>query len=275
MAGMLPPFVPPSARATSETLPSITEFVVDRVDQSDRGERSFENSFSVEGNAESGGIATLPSIDEFVHHAPESATRTETDEDEFIQRTSRSPWGTYEAESVVSGASAAPAVVPENLEPDLMPIERRTPPSGSEDAIVNEIAEPPDAWAASAAGRSGVDESEPQAPSEPAPSAEPTGAPTQLPAEVWVDEERDAFDWHGVASLAVPPAEEQRAAEEWSTTEWERSSGSVQDHVASLVAQIARRVRSGELEVQGSKHMGPEAALVAVLSALLAEPGRT
>ncbi|HXF23077.1 MAG TPA: hypothetical protein VN602_01065, partial [Gemmatimonadaceae bacterium] len=92
--------------------------------------------------------------------------------------------------------------------------------------------------------------------------------------EVWVSEERDAFDWHAVANLTVPPAEEQRAAEEWSSTEWDRSSGSMQDHIAAQLAQVSRRVRSGELEVRGSKQMGPEAALVAALAALLSEQGR-
>ncbi|MEO8944967.1 MAG: hypothetical protein ABI338_00610, partial [Gemmatimonadaceae bacterium] len=102
----------------------------------------------------------------------------------------------------------------------------------------------------------------------------PEAPAAQLSPEVWVAEERDAFDWHGVANLTVAPADAQRAADDWSTTEWERSSGSVQDHVAALVAQVARRVRNGELEILGSKQMGTEAALVAVLSALLSEPGR-
>jgi hypothetical protein len=267
LAGMLPPFVPPSARVATEILPSITEFVVDRV------EHSFDSSFGM-GGVEAGGVATLPSIDEFVRHDRTPGVGAETVEDEFVQRTSRSPWGTYEAQHAVSGAPAAPtpSTPAASLEPDLVPVERRTPPSGSEDAIVNEIAEPAEAWAASAAGGSAVAGAIQE--SAPAPETAQPATPTPIASEVWVAEERDAFDWHGVANLAVPPAEEQRAAEEWSSTEWERSSGSVQDHIASLVAQVARRVRSGELEVQGSKQMGPEAALVAVLSALLAEPGR-
>jgi hypothetical protein len=243
---MLPPFVPPSARVSNEILPLITEFVIDRV------EHSFDNSFSPSGSSASEAVATLPSIDEFVHERPQSGS-----DEEFVQRTSRNPWGAYEAQLEGEGAALPSAA----LEPDVLGIERRSPPAGSEDAVVNEIAEPADAWAASAA-----------TPAEDL-SHSPM-APTQLAPEVWVAEERDAFDWHGVANLAVPPAEEQRAAEEWSSTEWERSGGSVQDHVASLVAQVARRVRSGELQITGTRQMGPEAALVAVLSALLAESGR-
>ena len=187
MAGMLPPFVPPAARVTTETLPSITEFVVDRVEQ------SFDSSFSLEGSADAG-VATLPSIEEFVLHPPDSDVSAETGEDEFVQRTTRSPWGTYEEQNAVSGAPGAPAPpVPGALEPDLMAVERRTPPSGSEDAIVNEVAEPADAWAASAARGLAVDETvnEVSKPSEP--SSESVAATTPVAPEVWVAEERDAF----------------------------------------------------------------------------------
>ena len=271
MAGMLPPFVPPSARVSTETLPLITAFVMDRTEQ------SFDNSFDMSGGSEAVAVAALPSIDEFLRDVPNVDAHAETPDDEFVQRTSRSPWGTYEAQHEVSGVSAtAQPSIPAAalLQPDLMPVERRTPPSGAEGAILNETTEPAEAWEASAAS---VRKSEPLPDSSTTGSKSPTereASVTQPSPEVWVEEERDAFDWHGVANLTVAPAEAQRAADEWSATEWERSSGSVQDHVASLVAQVARRVRSGELEIQGSKQMGTEAALVAILSALLSEPGR-
>jgi len=263
---MLPPFVPPAARASSEALPLITEFVVDRVEQ------SFDSSFSLSGDTGAVATVTLPSIDEFVRNEPESARDAD---DEFMQRTSRSPWGTYEARHEASEGAPLPATPAAALEPDLLPIEdHRAPPSGSEDAIVNEIAEPADAWAATAGTNS-------EAPFGKAPGVTQTGGrgeqppqPSSVAPEVWVSEERDAFDWHAVANLTVPPAEEQRAAEEWSSTEWDRSSGSMQDHIAAQLTQVSRRVRSGELEVRGSKQMGPEAALVAALAALLSEQGR-
>lgn len=262
MAGMLPPFVPPAARVSSETLPLITEFVVDRI------EHSFESSFNLSGGSGAVATATLPSIDEFVLHEPESAQRAD---DEFMQRTSRSPWGTYEAEHEVDHGTPLPATPAAALEPDLLPIDdHHAPASGSQEAIVNETAEPADAWAATAGSGS-----EPTASATPdAGSAAQAAHPSPVAPEVWVSEERDAFDWHAVANLTVPPAEEQRAAEEWSSTEWDRSSGSMQDHIAAQLAQVSRRVRSGELEVRGSKQMGPEAALVAALAALLSEQGR-
>lgn len=270
---MLPPFVPPSARVSSETFPLITEFVVDRV------EHSFDSSFSLSENAAAGSVATLPSIDEYLFEADSPSHG----DDEFVERMSRRPRGDYEAtRSGGAMPESLPSIPASALKPDLMAAEPHTPPSGAEGAVVNEIVEPVDAWAASASGGAGDSDGAngataagegPGAATTEAPSGEPW-TPAPIAPEVWVAEERDAFDWHGVANLAVPPAEERRAAEEWSSTEWDRSSGSVQDHVAAVLAQVARRVRAGELEVQGSKQMGPEAVLVAVLSALLAEPGR-
>ena len=301
MAGMLPPFVPPSARVAIENLPLITEFVVDRV------ERSFASSFSIGDTAE-GGVATLPSIEEFVLEGvgegrAEPAAET-TEDAQFIQRTSRSPSGTYEARHQVSGggevAQTAPAAA--TPEPDLL-LDRRAALSGAKGAIVNEVAEPAAAWEASApstaasmaasapstaasmaASMAASTVAEVTGPTEDASDGSGSSAdqassstPTESPGtpaaapEVWVSEERDSFDWQAAAHLAVPPAEAQRAADEWSATEWDRSNGSVQDHVAAMLAQVSRRVRSGDLEVHGSKQMGSEAALVAALSALLAE----
>jgi len=266
LAGMLPPFVPPSARVAGENLPPITDFVIDRVEQ------SFESSFHVPGAGEQGGVATLPSIQDFVVPAEESGSDEDEFEHEFVQRTSRNPSGAYEAQhEVAAGAPDAPRVpAASKLEPDLL-LDQHTYQAGTHDAIVNEIVEPVDAWTASAAS----------APSDAAPTKAPTEEASEVPEatspaapEVWMAEERDAFDWHAAANLTVPPAEAQRAADEWSSTEWDRSNGSVQDHIATLLSQIARRVRSGELEVHGSKQMGTEAALVAALSALLAESSR-
>jgi hypothetical protein len=262
----------------------ITEFVVDKL------ERSFASSFSTSGVSVGIAVATLPSIDEFVAdeperdqpadaeptHAPAAAGAAEAP-DEFVQRTSRSPWGTYEARHEVSGTPAPPQSPPAvaSLAADLLSADSYVPVVGPEAAVVNEVATPADAWEASArtVGTPEPD-AEPAREATLAPGGEEAAGPASAPQaapEVWVAEERDAFDWHGVANLAIPPAEEQRAAEEWSSTEWERSAGSAQEHIAAVLAQLSRRIRSGELEVQGSKQMGTEAALVAALSALLAE----
>ena len=268
---MLPPFVPPSARAAGEKLPSITDFVIGHVEQ------SFDNSFHLPGASDEGAVATLPSIQEFVMNAGVDAgmdagmdaEQSGGDEDEFVQRTSRSPWGGYEATHEVAGGvpDASDLSASSRLEPDLL-LDQHRHQAGSPDAVVNETVEPVDAWTASAAPARSDASSVEASPEQVSDAAE---APSTAAPEVWVAEERDSFDWHAVANLAVPPADAQRAADEWSSTEWERSNGSVQDHIATLLAQISRRVRSGELEVHGTKQMGTEAALVAALSALLAE----
>ncbi len=264
MAGMLPPFVPPSVRVASETLPLITEFVVDRT------EHSFGSSFEPAGGSKEAAVATLPSIREFVR---DDSVDVAHGDEEFVNRTSRSPWGSYEAQHEISGSPAPVAPASATVQPDLL-LDAHHSPLGAADAIVNETAGGAEAWAASAARGRGEANVSAASASSAAPASNATPAPSQNAPELWVAAERDAFDWHAAANLAVPPAEERRAAEEWSSTEWERSSGSVQDHVAALLAQVSRRVRAGELEVTGSKQMGPEAALVAVLAALLAEPGR-
>ncbi|MDQ6737668.1 MAG: hypothetical protein M3Z30_08205 [Gemmatimonadota bacterium] len=270
---MLPPFVPPSVRIASESLPLITEFVVDRV------ERSFGNpspNFASFGSSQDSGVATLPSIDEFIVDASEEPSLGESED--FVRRTSRSASGAYEATQEAPGATqyapntsapTAPAdVVEDPVEADTL-LGGHRPPVGSSDAIVNETVEDVAAWEASAAVETRQDSAalRPDATS----GAEEPSAPSQNAPEEWVAQERDAFDWKSVASLAVPPAEDQRAAEEWSSTEWDKGGGTLQDHVSSLLSQIARRVRSGELEIQGSRQMGTEAALVSVLAALLAE----
>ena len=265
---MLPPFVPPAARVSTESLPLITEFVADHVEHPfDRAGASFGSRRPE--------VAVLPSIDEFVL----DGSRPRAAATEFVQRTSRNERGMYEARHEVAGtaATAPPAPARQTLEPDLLL--QHHAPSGAEDAVVNEVAERADAWAASAAQASA--EAKPSAPPSPAlperpevapaaPAAAPAAAAAAAP-EVWVAEERDAFDWQAVASLAEPPAEERRAAEEWSSTEWERSGGTLQEHVAGVLAQISRRVRSGELQIQGGREMTPESVLVAVLGAMLAE----
>lgn len=246
----------------------ITEFVVDRV------EHSFESSFDLAEDSGAVAATTLPSIDEFVLERVESAPDAD---DEFMQRTSRNPWGSYQARHDdrhdLVADEPLPATPAAALEPDLHAVEdHHTAPSGFEDAVVNETAGTADAWAATAG--TGADEPPAEAEADSAPEPAVESVHSAVSPEGWVSEERDAFDWQSVASLAVPPADEQRAAEEWSSTEWDRSSGSMQDHIAAQLAQVSRRVRSGELEVRGSKQMGPEAALVAALAALLSEQGR-
>ena len=84
----------------------------------------------------------------------------------------------------------------------------------------------------------------------------------------WVNDERNAFDWQAMAALAIKHEEEHRATDEWASTNWE-SSPSDADHVAAMLIQVARRVKSGELLVAATRGMSTEATMAATLMALL------
>lgn len=73
--------------------------------------------------------------------------------------------------------------------------------------------------------------------------------------------------------LAIRQNEERRAEEEWVATSWEKSMESTLDHVATMLMQVARRVRAGEIRIEGPLGMSAEAALAATLTALLQADG--
>lgn len=85
----------------------------------------------------------------------------------------------------------------------------------------------------------------------------------------WLDDERNAFDWQAVSMLAIRQNEERRAEEEWTATSWDQANASAADHVAAMLMQVARRIRGGDLRVEGMPDMSPEAALAVTLVALL------
>jgi hypothetical protein len=90
----------------------------------------------------------------------------------------------------------------------------------------------------------------------------------QLQDSVWMSDERNAFDWQAVAALTTKQDDEHRATDEWSATNWESSSSDA-DHIAAMLIQIARQIKSGELVVAATRGMTTEATLAATLMALL------
>jgi hypothetical protein len=218
---MLPPFVPPSARASAEVLPLITEFVVDRVD------RSFEATFiPAEHEVETETVTsppavefalpgTLPSIEEFVMRDP------------YVERPG--------AAIVSSESETTPLVQLQHAQP--------------QGALTEQPTEQPETV------------------------VEPPSQPVIQPAQDWIEAERDAFDWQSMAHLA-PDNDLQRANDEWTSTDWDTpaAASSTADHVAAMLMQVARRVRSGELKINVPRGMTTEVALAAALTALLAEP---
>ena len=196
MAGMLPPFLPPSARQGQVDLPLITEFVVEQAEQSfgDEGATTALSSIETVDRAE-----TLPLVTEFL--AIESQSRPEA-----------SPHPPTEESASPSAHPLAAGGIPEH------PAEQQAPEAAH-------------------------------------------------PAQ-WMQQERDAFDWHGVATLASKQNEEQRAADEWASTNWDTSTLPT-DHIAAVLLKLAKRVQKGELRVDADRGMSPEAILAAALSALL------
>lgn len=234
----------------------------------------------------------------------ESQPRTETlpSIEEFVLRVSRepSPLADEAAAAAPVGPAASPAAV--GTPPDAgasagqppRAAERAAPagatlmaqPDATQPPRVDELQSPIRPEAVDDVVRAAPEPAGAVAPGEYAPAA-PAVAPADVPphatadapahptvdapAAGWVSEERDAFDWGAVAQLAASPDEVRRASDEWSQTEWERpaAGGPGSEQIALMLVQLARRVRSGELQVPGYRAMRPEAALAAVLSALL------
>lgn len=320
MANMLPPFVPPSARVPSESLPLITEFVIERgahVSAAAQAIATPPRAWTSEDETE------LPSIEEFLmaraesaHIAGSNGAGREAQPASEVEPHAE-PEPVAARTTVESGArpkdEPADGITPEALEreegepiplaeteiilppisADASEVTESTPPGARfNDEAADARAEAPgitmtEAWAASAvspavAGEAAAERAEAaeraasehdewgEMPSEPAPSS----APAQSADAAWVSEERDAFDWNGVGTIAAGPDESRRAEEAWSGTEWEPRRNPEHEQVATALVQLARRVRAGEVKVELPANATVEASLAAVLAALLAEEER-
>lgn len=103
---------------------------------------------------------------------------------------------------------------------------------------------------------------------------------TPPPAEreqsgAWILEEWEQYDWKKAATLTADP-DIVAAQQAWGDLDWEGDAdggGEVRQRVPEMVATIlegiARRIRSGDVRVNGKPGMTDEAALTAVLAALL------
>lgn len=276
MAGMLPPFVPPSARVPAQPLPLITEFVVDRGEWATSA-ASVTTASAATGpwKAQANGTShelMLPSIDEFLMRAPVIAHSEAEPADSHDP--SADPSAAVPEASAASVHESAPETQPE--QPDEQPEEQQQPEAAADErqssGPMQQEAEP----GASEQSHAHSDQ-EPAidevAQTEPSGDLADSNRPaSQTSSEAWIREERDSFNWQSAANLAAGPEDERRASEEWSSTDWDPRAGGSQEHVVALLAQVARRVRSGELQVNGARVVTAEAALAAVLAALLAEP---
>src|SRR5688572_30378281 len=99
----------------------------------------------------------------------------------------------------------------------------------------------------------------------PDPAARETGS--------WILEEWEQYDWKKAATLAADP-NVAAAQQAWVDLDWEGDPGGEPrqrppELVATILEGIAQRIRSGDLRVSGGPGMTEEAALTAVLAALL------
>lgn len=89
----------------------------------------------------------------------------------------------------------------------------------------------------------------------------------------WILEEWEQYDWKKAATLTADP-DVAAAQQAWGDLDWETDAGGEArqrppEMVATILEGIVRRIRSGDLRVYGSPGMTDEAALTAVLAALL------
>ena len=89
----------------------------------------------------------------------------------------------------------------------------------------------------------------------------------------WILEEWEQYDWKKAAALTGDPSVV-AAQQAWGDLDWDGGAGGESrqrppEVVASILEGIARRIRAGEVRVGGAPGMTDEAALTAVLAALL------
>ncbi|MGI8619591.1 MAG: hypothetical protein ACR2L6_10980 [Gemmatimonadaceae bacterium] len=91
----------------------------------------------------------------------------------------------------------------------------------------------------------------------------------------WILEEWEQYDWKKAATLTADP-DVAAAQQAWGDLDWEgdaNAGGEARmrppEMVATILEGIVRRIRSGDLRVSGTPGMTDEAALTAVLGALL------
>lgn len=91
----------------------------------------------------------------------------------------------------------------------------------------------------------------------------------------WILEEWEQYDWKKAATLAADP-NLTAAQQAWGDLDWDgpaaegaESRQRPPEIVASILEGIAQRIRAGDVRVSGSPGMTDEAALTAVLAALL------
>ena len=115
------------------------------------------------------------------------------------------------------------------------------------------------------------------------------GLPLEQDAEGWAIDGWQSYDWHSLAHLGRPSSGRHTSEEAWNPEPWpsmtadegrvthsfgdslsiESDAGPSADEVAAALDDIAQRIRSGELPIDQFRSSPPEAAMAAVLAAML------
>ena len=92
-------------------------------------------------------------------------------------------------------------------------------------------------------------------------------------SEGWAISGWQSYDWHSLAHLGRPPNDRMTPEEAWNPEPWPVSitadPGPSADEVAAALDDIAQRIRSGELPIDQFRSSPPEAAMAAVIAAML------
>ena len=104
-------------------------------------------------------------------------------------------------------------------------------------------------------------------------------APAQVAAlvehdsEGWAISGWQSYDWHSLSHLGRPSGDRMTPGDAWNPEPWPVSikadAGPSADEVAAALDDIAHRIRSGELPIDQFRSSPPEAAMAAVLAAML------
>ena len=98
-------------------------------------------------------------------------------------------------------------------------------------------------------------------------------APVEHDTEGWAISGWQSYDWHSLAHLGHAPDNRLTPEEAWNPGPWPVSvtadPGPSADEVAAALDDIAQRIRSGELPIDQFRSSPPEAAMAAVIAAML------
>ena len=100
----------------------------------------------------------------------------------------------------------------------------------------------------------------------------PAFVPAEHDAEGWAISAWQSYDWNSLAHLGRPSSDLMMMPEEaWAEgpLSISASAGPSADEVAAALDDIAQRIRTGELPIDHLRNSGPEAAMAAVIAAML------